>query len=105
MDTPYKFCILGKDNTPKQMIVFSNNTENADSSIFNDKEREFIETNSIPIQFSNQQIHKDDSISIIKNKILKSIDFAVSYHELYLFSNIRKVHKNLQNILNLRSTN
>jgi hypothetical protein len=96
MDTPYKFCILGKDNTPKQMIVFSNNTENADSSIFNDKEREFIETNSIPIQFSNQQIHKDDSISTIKNKFLKEIDFAVSYQEIYLFSNIENPYKNLQ---------
>ena len=96
MDTSYKICILGKDNMPKQMIVFSNNTENADASIFNDKEREFIESNSIPIQFSKQQIHKDDSISTIKNKFLKEIDFAVSYQEIYLFSNIENPYKNLQ---------
>jgi hypothetical protein len=99
MDTTYKICILGKDNTPKQIIVFAKNMEDVDADInvvFNDKEREFIQSNSIPIKYSPLQIHKDDSISTIKNKLLKEIDFIVSYQEVYLFSNIENPYKNMQ---------
>jgi len=95
----YKVCFLNKIGLIKEIVVFSNESEEQRTeSPFSKEEQEFIEKNNIPNRLSQQQIHKDDSISIIKNKILKSIDFAVSYHELYLFSNIRKVHKNLQNI-------
>jgi len=105
MDTTYKICILGKDNRPKQIFVFTNNTEDADNNIFNDVERDFIQTNSIPIKYSSQQIHKDDSISTIKNKFLKEIDFAVSYQEVYLFSNIENPYKNMQTVFDNLSGN
>jgi hypothetical protein len=97
MDTVYKVCLLGKNNEVKQIIVFSKEVnEEASDSLFNSKEQDFIEKNNIPIKFSKFVFHKDDSITTIKNKILKEIDFAVSYYELYLFSNIENPYKNLQ---------
>jgi hypothetical protein len=97
MDTVYKVCLLGKKNEVKQIIVFSKEVnEEASDSLFNSKEQDFIEKNNIPVRFSKFVFHKDDSIATIKNKILKEIDFAVSYHELYLFSNIENPYKNLQ---------
>ena len=89
IDISYKICFLGKDNKVNEVIVFSNQTdsENADFH-FSEQEQSFIESNSIQVKFSKQKIHKDDSISCIKNKILHEIDFKVSYYELYLFSNI-----------------
>ena len=97
MDTVYKVCLLGKNNEVKQIIVFSkHDSEEVSDMLFNENEQIFIEKNKIPIKFSQFVFHKDDSISTIKNKILKEIDFVVSYHELYLFSNIENPHKNLQ---------
>jgi len=104
MDTIYKFCLLGKYNKVNQIIIFANNrNEEIGETIFNSKEQTFIEENNIPVKFSKQQIHRDDSIAIIKNKILKEIDFSVSYHELYLFSNIENPNKNLQTIFDMTS--
>ena len=58
--------------------------------IFSDSEQEIITAQSIPIRYSSEQFHKDDSITTIKNKVLKELQFKVSYDELYLFSNIEK---------------
>jgi len=97
MDTVYKVCLLGKKNEVKQIIVFSKEAnEEAMETLFNSKEYAFIEKNNIPVQFSKFIFYKDDSIVTIKNKLLKELDFVVSYHELYLFSNIENPYKNLQ---------
>jgi len=99
MNTVYKVCLLGKENEVKQIIVFSKEAnEEASENLFNEKEQTFIEENDIPVRFSKSVFHKDDSIATIKNKILKEIDFVVSYYELYLFSNIENPYKNLQSI-------
>lgn len=45
----------------------------------------------VPIIHTNQQIHRDDSIRVIKNKIVHAIgDNVISYNELYLFMEIEK---------------
>jgi hypothetical protein len=45
----------------------------------------------VPIVYTTQQIHKDDSIRVIKNKIVQAIGAnVVSYNELYLFMEIEK---------------
>jgi len=96
METSYKMCLLGKNNLIKEIIVFSREpAEDQTNSPFSDIEQSFIEKESIPVRYSLQHIHKDDSISTIKNKFLKEIGFANSYHELYLFSNIIKPHTRL----------
>ena len=95
----YKICLLGKDNTIKEIIVFSGpNTENTSEIVFSEKELEFIETNQIPVKTTKQRIHTDDSISTIKNKIVKEFDFSVSYYELYLFSHIDAPPKNIETV-------
>ena len=92
MEPSYKICILGKNNNIKEIIVFSREpTEDQMESPFNESEQTFIEYNSISVRYSSQKIHKDDSITAIKNKCLKELEFSVSYDELYLFSNIHKV--------------
>ena len=95
----YKICLLGKDNNVKEIIVFSGeNTENTSEIVFSEKELEFIETNQIPVKTIKQRIHTDDSISTIKNKIVKELDFSVSYYELYLFSHIHAPPKNIETV-------
>ncbi len=98
MDTIYKVCVLGKGNEVREIIVFSNRNPEEEDNVFNAKEQSFIEEKKIPIRFSKMVFHKDDSIATIKNKILKELGFAISYHELYLFSNIKNPHKNIKAI-------
>lgn len=44
-----------------------------------------IDSNDTKIIHSTQLIHQDDSIQTIKNKILKALDYKISYEELYLY--------------------
>ena len=101
MESVYKICVLGKDGDVKEIVVFSPEKENASESPFREKERAFIEAESIPVRFSKDVIHPDDSIFTIKHKLLsflsKEEQGSRSYHELYFFSHIQKF--NLQVIL------
>ena len=94
MESIYKICIVGEDDEVNRIIVFS---KDSDESPFNENERTFIESNSIPVQIAKQNIYPDDSIFTIKYKLLKELDMSTSYHELYLFSHIQRFH--LQRIL------
>ena len=76
----YKICILDNNGKPKQWILYL--TYSKEKDILTEEEKQ------IPHKISKQQIHPDDSIRIIKNKILKDIDFAVGYQEIYLFSQV-----------------
>ena len=50
-----------------------------------------LEAYGVPIIDAKQQIHPDDSIRIIKNKIVRAIgDSTISYNELYLFMSVYK---------------
>ena len=100
MESVYKICVLGKAGDVKEIVVFSSEKEDASESPFHEKERAFIESNSIPVRFSKIAIHPDDSIFTIKHKLLSFISKEGeprSYHELYFFSHIQKF--NLQVIL------
>ena len=113
MESIYKVCILDGDGDVKREIVFSNQTlENQSQSPFNEVETRFIQENQIPVQYAKQTIHPDDSIYTIKYKILKELQASesssasVSYHELYLFSHIQRVHllRILENLLGKTGT-
>ena len=72
----YEVCLLGKNNNIVKTILF--NGKDDDKPISKNKIH------------SKQVIHLDDSIRIIKNKILKELGLTtVSYKELYLFSKCR----------------
>jgi hypothetical protein len=86
----YKVCILDNVGKPSKIYVFTgNDVQNVENpKIFNDMEREYILSEKIEPIFITSQIHKDDTIRIIKKKILQAINSSVSYEELYLFSSI-----------------
>ena len=86
----YKLCVIGNHNRVKEIIIFGQELTGNMNTIFSEKENDFIEREKPTIRYSKQQIHKDDSIRIIKNKILKEYDFIFSYEELYLFSTVDK---------------
>ena len=66
------------------IYVFSGGTER---TIFTEAEIENAETNKIPIIYSKQVIHMDDSIGVVKLKILHELlkTKDVSLEEMYLF--------------------
>ena len=89
MDTSkiVKICILGLNNKITKVIICSNKVEL--DKLFSNVELEKINDDNPDIIFSRQQIHIDDSIRVIKNKILKELS-NISYKELYLFSQIKR---------------
>ena len=54
-------------------------------NIFNSEELKTIKDKNIPIKFCDSKIYLDDSIEIIKKKIIKEFDSELSFEELYLF--------------------
>ena len=54
-------------------------------NLFTDTEIENITKNNTTIHFSEQQIHYDDSIGVIKLKILNEFKNTISLGEIYLF--------------------
>ena len=82
----FKVKILDMNNKIKYVYVYGVK----DESIFSDSERkQYAEDKSEIHYFENQQIHLDDSIRVVKNKILRAIgEVAVdrfSYKEMYMF--------------------
>jgi len=84
-----KVCILNHSNTIKKMVVFQGSMKpiSKDNDIFSEYEQLQNNTTEFIIQSSSMQLHPDDSVHIIKKKILHELDMPLlSYSELYLFS-------------------
>jgi len=64
------------DKTKKQELF---------KSVFDEEERKSIEKNKIDVKISNQHIHFDDSIGVIKLKILNEFKNSASIEQIYLF--------------------
>ncbi len=92
----YKVIVLNTNNTVKQIIIFGRNSINESNHnvVFSKSELSMIEREHPLITYSEQQIHKDDSLRIIKKKL--SYEFmkedspsnVTTYNELYLFVNV-----------------
>ena len=84
----YKLYILDARGKPTSIYVFSGNSGPiANDALFSDSELVEIETDKTEIIYSKQQIHKDDSIRILKKKCIKEIgEKKIAYDEIYLFS-------------------
>jgi len=67
------------------IYVFNGGKDKSINQIFNDNEIENINTNKIKIVYSKQQIHLDDSIGMIKIKILNQLKKTISLDEIYLY--------------------
>ena len=84
-----KVCILNHSNTIQKMVVFQGSMKpiSKDNDIFSEYEQLQNNTTDFIIQSSSMQLHPDDSVHIIKKKILHELDMPLlSYSELYLFS-------------------
>jgi len=82
----YKVFLLGANGNTERIYVFSRKN-NVD--IFSESELNEYKTKGIEIVYSESQIHKDDSIRIIKKKIINEIGInEICYDEIYLFLNV-----------------
>ena len=80
----YKVHCLDANGVLEKVYVFSGGNS------FSTHEASLTEL-GVPIVYSPQQIHKDDSIRVIKNKIVQAIgENVISYNELYLFMEVEK---------------
>ena len=99
MNEIYKVCELNNDDTINKFIVFFGNSdidlnklfsEDPNNSIFKEifskSQIDNIVTKNIPIIFSNQTIYLDDSIQILKQKIIKEYSNEIAFEEIYLFA-------------------
>ena len=86
----YKVHVLDNTGVTSKILVFSGSVSEK-NNIFSDREIEMIETKQLVPIFINSQIHADDSIRVIKKKIISAFESTISYDEIYLFSNIQKV--------------
>ena len=108
----YKIFQLKDNNTIENIIVFHGKTttdmnllfrENKNyktfQHIFEKREWELINSMNISVFFTEQEIHLDDTIGDIKLKILNAYDkmteLTFSFHEIYLFSEVKKKLLNL----------
>ena len=89
-DEIYKVCLLGSDSKFKRIYVFNGNkdTNVKLSDLFSETELIDIDTDKPEIIFSDQIIHKDDTVEAIKIKLLHELGGQISYNEIYLFMTI-----------------
>jgi hypothetical protein len=67
------------------IYVFNGGKDKSTNEIFNENEIQDINSNKIKIVYSKQQIHLDDSIGMIKIKILNQLKKTISLDEIYLY--------------------
>ena len=81
--------IYHQNGTIQKYIIFRGNQLSiTDSDIFSNEELDIIHTQSIPIHYSLLSIHPDDSIYLIKQKIvyeLRNLNIHFTLEEIYLF--------------------
>lgn len=86
----FRYDVTGKK---KEVYVFqgSNRAVYDINELFSEIELAEIEVNKIAIIYSKQQIHKDDSIRILKKKLIHEISVdKLTYDEIYMFSHIQQ---------------
>ena len=77
--------------------AISQKTKEALLFIFQDQELDNIFLQNTPVTFLQQTLHIDDTITIIKSKIIEGTELNLSFPEIYLFA-VREEKLNLQEI-------
>jgi hypothetical protein len=94
-DKIFKVHFLNSNGNTKQIYVFSKNIK---TDIFSESEWKEIQEKKIEVKYCESQIHKDDSVRIIKKKIIHEYGInKVSYDEMYLFLN-NKININVMQL-------
>ena len=98
----YKIVELDKTDIKRITVFHGKSDENLDElfeedpanplfkDLFSQTELKNIKTNSVPIVFSEQRIYPDDSIWLIKLKLMREYR-TVSHEEIYLFNLKREI--------------
>jgi len=87
----YKIHLLDSNGKVKQIVVFCDGKKDLSNikELFTPLEIAFYESEKVEILFSKQVLHLDDSIRIIKTKIVNELNATrnqiVAYEELYIF--------------------
>jgi hypothetical protein len=85
----YKVHILDFNGNIKSVYVFCAKSFNEDheNELFSDTELALFQSQKVEVNYSEQLIHKDDSILTIKRKIMNEMEKGtISREEIYLFS-------------------
>lgn len=87
----YKVHVLDNTGNTNKILVFSgNHLQNSENTeLFSDKEKSLFENQQIIPTFLPIQIHSDDSIRVVKKKIIQAFESTICYDEIYLFSNVQ----------------
>ena len=68
--------VFAGTKNPKEIVI---------ESLFNEQEKREIKEENIKVVFLEDFLHKDDTIEVIKKKIIKYTEIQASYVELFLF--------------------
>ena len=84
----YKFCKVNSSGTKTHALIFRGNSEtNQIDELFDDLEITNMKLNNTHVQFSDQSVHKDDTIQTIKHKLLKELGIDNrAYENLYFYA-------------------
>jgi len=88
----FKIFNLDSNGAVKTIYIFcgGNSAYNL-NELFSEIELTEFKVNNTQLIFSKQQIHKDDSIRILKKKIIQEFGIdTISYNEIYMFSIIEE---------------
>lgn len=75
----------GKHDHDLEKMYTENPKSDIFTKIFTEEELSSIQSKNIPVSFTQQYLHEDDSIGTIKTKIAHELDNTVSIDEMYLF--------------------
>ena len=104
IDEIFKIHLLNSQGKVQSVCVFCAKSKNTDDlpELFSEIELAIFKADNVEITFSDHLIHKDDSIRIIKKKIVSALGKGtISYDELYLFSffsvlvNMKSIYQNI----------
>ena len=79
------YVFVGYDNEKYQSEFMANNKADIFKNIFTEVELKRIDDKKIPVLFINHYLNIDDSINIIKLKIVSAIQSRLAKEEIYLF--------------------
>lgn len=84
----YKFCKVNRNDEKTEVLVFRGNNEvDQIDELFDDLEITNMKLNNTKVEYSGQIIHGDETIQIIKHKLLKELGLDDHvYENLYLYA-------------------
>lgn len=94
IDEIYKVFRYDSTGSIFKVYVFSGGLKNEShmSELFKEDQLKYISDNNVEVYFSTIQIHKDDSVRVLKKKIINEVGAQeISYDEIYLFGFVMEI--------------